>query len=190
MAFLKNQSSSAVLFDVFKTFPEASRPLLDYHEVLLRGESQFSIAQRELIAAFVSGLNACSYCRGIHTATAEAFGVPEGLLAELLKDVDSSSVEEAMKPVLRFVQKLTVTPSRMTQADADAVFAVGWADDALHHAVSICGLFNLMNRMVEGLGINPNDGYHAESGRRLREIGYSGLARLIDAEVSGEEVPG
>jgi AhpD family alkylhydroperoxidase len=31
--------------------------------------------QRELIAAYVSGLNACTYCRGTHLAVAAACGV-------------------------------------------------------------------------------------------------------------------
>jgi AhpD family alkylhydroperoxidase len=41
----------------------------------LRGPSPFTVAERELIAAYVSGLNACGYCHGIHRVTADAFGV-------------------------------------------------------------------------------------------------------------------
>lgn len=180
MSFLKSLPPSAALMDVFRAYPDSAKPLLAFHEALLRSESTFSVAERELIAAFVSGLNACAYCHGIHTATAEAFGVEEGLLTELLKDVDASSVDEKMKPVLRYVQKLTLTPSRMTPADADAMYAVGWDDRALYDAVTVCGLFNLMNRMVEGLGIVPEEGYHAKSGARLKEIGYAGLASMLD----------
>jgi AhpD family alkylhydroperoxidase len=33
------------------------------------------VAERELIAAYVAGLNACGYCHGIHIAVAEAFGI-------------------------------------------------------------------------------------------------------------------
>lgn len=180
MSFLKSLPPEAALLDVFRAFPDTAKPLLHFHEALLRAESSLSVAERELIAAFVSGLNACAYCHGIHTATAEAFGVEEGLLDELLKDVDASSVDEKMKPILRYVQKLTLTPSRMTPADADAVYAVGWDERALYDAVTVCGLFNLMNRMVEGLGIVPAAGYHAESGRRLHELGYAGLAAKLD----------
>ena len=46
----------------------------------------------------------------------------------------------------------------MTQADADAVFAAGWNDQALHDAVSTCALFNFMNRLVEGHGIKTRSG--------------------------------
>ncbi len=180
MAFLKDLPPTAALLEVFRAYPTTAKPLLEFHQALLRGESPLTPAERELIAAYVSGLNACSYCHGIHTATAEAFGVQEGLLDALLRDVDSSPVDEKMKPILRYVQKLTSAPSRMTPADADAVYAVGWDDAALHTAVSVCALLNFMNRLVEGLGIEVPAGYHAESAQRLKGVGYAGLIEMLD----------
>ncbi len=73
----------ASLRQIFPKFPATSAPLLDYHEVLLRGPSPLSVAERELIAAYVSSLNACGYCHGIHARTAAEFGVEESLLAAL-----------------------------------------------------------------------------------------------------------
>jgi AhpD family alkylhydroperoxidase len=125
MAYLRSLPDRAVLRDVFAAFPQTSRPLLDYHQALLRGPSPFSVAERELIAAYVSGLNACDYCHGVHTATAQAFGVDEGLVAALLDEVDAAPVDARMRPVLRYVGKLTLTPSRMAAADAEAVLAAG-----------------------------------------------------------------
>ena len=168
-----------MLLDVFRAYPEAAAPLLDYHEVVLRGPSAFSVAERELIAAYVSGLNACGYCHGVHTATAEAFGIPEGTLTALLDDVDGAPVDERMRPVLRYVRKLTLTPSRMTPNDAEAVFAAGWTEGALHDAVSVCALFNLMNRLVDGLGVTAGPDYFARAAHRLADIGYEGLKDLI-----------
>jgi AhpD family alkylhydroperoxidase len=81
MAYLPSLPGDAALLDVFRAYPDTARPLLHYHQALLRGPSPRSVAERELIAAFVSGLNACGYCHGVHTATARAFGVGEGTLA-------------------------------------------------------------------------------------------------------------
>jgi len=67
-----------VLLQVFRAYPDTARPLLDYHELVMRGPSPFTVAERELIAAYVSGVNECGYCHGVHTATAEAFGIQEG----------------------------------------------------------------------------------------------------------------
>jgi uncharacterized peroxidase-related enzyme len=188
MAFLGSLPDGAVLRDVFAAFPHTSRPLLEYHQVLLRGPSPFSVAERELIAAYVSGLNACGYCHGVHTATARALGVDEGVVARLLDAVDGAPVEARMKPVLRYVRKLTQTPSRIMAADAEAVFAAGWDERALHDAVSVCALFNFMNRLVDGLGIQADAGYFGVAAERLASQGYVGLLApppLRGAEHSG-----
>ncbi|MDP9864778.1 MULTISPECIES: carboxymuconolactone decarboxylase family protein [Streptosporangium] len=52
--------------------PETARPLNDLAEVLLRGESTLSRGERELIAAYVSGLNQCRFCTSSHAAFAAA----------------------------------------------------------------------------------------------------------------------
>ncbi len=65
-------------------------------------------------------------------------------------------------------------------ADAEAVRAAGWDDWALlHDAVSVCALFNLRNRLVDGLGVAADPEYADLSGRRLAEGGYAGLRDLL-----------
>src|SRR5260370_40689490 len=112
MTCLPSLPSDAVLLDVFRAYPGTARPLLDYHQALLRGPSPLTVAERELIAAYVSGLNACRYCHGVHTAVAEVFGIPEGTLGALLEDIGAAPVTERMKPLLRYVGKLTLAWTR------------------------------------------------------------------------------
>src|SRR5262249_61623663 len=71
-----------------------------------------------------------------------------------------------------FVKKLTLTSTRMTRADADAVFGAGWDEAALHSAIAVCCLFNFMNRLVDGHGIEAGRAGFAERGRRHVEMGY------------------
>ena len=179
MSYLRSLPAETTLLQIFQANPGPAGHLLDFHELLMRGESPFTAGERELIAAYVSGVNSCGYCHGIHTVTAEAFGVPEGLLAAAVADLDSAPVDDKLRPVLAYVGKLTRTPARMTEADADAVFAAGWDEQALHDAVMVCALFNFMNRMVEGLGIRADEAYATTSGLRLKEGGYAGLAALL-----------
>ncbi|MEQ1755911.1 MAG: peroxidase-related enzyme [Micropepsaceae bacterium] len=179
MTLLKSLPTNATLLDVFKTFPGSARHLISYHEVLLRGPSPFSLAERELIAAFVSGLNACAYCHGIHTVTAERFGISEGLLQALIHDVEAADIDPKFRPILRFVRKLSTLPAKILQADADAVYDAGWNEAALHDAVAICALFNFMNRYVEGLGISADATYFQLSGDRLHRGGYAGLLQQL-----------
>lgn len=187
MPYLKNLPSDGALYEVFRAYPKPAKALLAHHQELLRAEdSPLTVAERELIAAYTSGLNACSYCHGIHTTTAEAFGVEAGLLEALLRDLDTAPVDEKLRPLLRYARKLTLTPSRMSPADAEAVFAVGWDDRALFETVSICALFNCMNRLVEGLGVVGPAGYTEKSAKRLHDIGYDGLWNEIEAEIEAE----
>jgi hypothetical protein len=64
-------------------------------------------------------------------------------------------------------------------ADVDAIFAAGWDDRALHDAVAICGLFNLMNRVVNGLGIEAPQPYIKMAAQRLATGGYAQLLDLL-----------
>lgn len=180
MSHLSSLPDDAVLLDVFRAYPETSRPLLDYHEVVMRGPSPFTVAERELIAAYVSGVNSCGYCHGVHTAAAQECGIADGVVPAAVVDPDTAPVEDRLRPVLRYVGKLTRTPSAITAADAEEVYAAGWGEAALHSAVMVCALFNFMNRMVEGLGISADADYFAKSGRRLHEVGYAGLGALLD----------
>ena len=153
MALFPSLPANPHLADVYRTFPAQVKPLLEYHDVLLRGESPLSVAERELIAAFVSGLNACSFCFGAHKIYAKAFGVDEAVLDALVADVDRAPVDEKLKPLLKYVAKLKNLPPKLTDADAKAVYDAGWSERALFDAIQVAALFNYMNRIIEGTGV-------------------------------------
>jgi uncharacterized peroxidase-related enzyme len=174
MAFVKSvpeaeESVAAIL----RRYPQHAAPLMELVAVLMQsGDCAFTSEQRELIAAYTSGTNDCTYCYDTHKATAVAFGVDENLLQSMLNDLDVSAVDEKLKPVLRFVRKLTETPSHMMQADVDAIFDAGWDEDVYHYAVMICALFNMMNRIIDGYGVRNTAEGRLMNGRMLAETGY------------------
>ena len=159
-----------ILGDVFQAFPAHIAPLMHYHDTLLRGPSDLSVGERELIAAYVSGLNACAFCTGAHTAISMAYGISQDTIKAMVTDLATSPVDEKLKPVLAYAGKLALTPARMVEADAEAVYKAGWSEAALFDAVQVCGLFNLMNRIVEGAGVSryPVDPAEIDPERRER----------------------
>ncbi len=179
MPYLPSLPADATLRDVFRRFPAVVDDLLSLHETLLRGESPLSVGERELIAAYVSGLNQCGYCHRVHAATAETFGVDPAVLERLLQNVDAGDISAELRPILRYVRKLTLEPAKLTPGDARAVLDAGWQESALFQAVMICAMFNFMNRMVSGLGIELREGWDTASGRTLHDVGYAGLAKLL-----------
>jgi uncharacterized peroxidase-related enzyme len=173
MALLRSLPENATLADLRRIYPDLLEKLRPYGHRLMRGPSPLTPGERELIASFVSGVNSCRYCHGSHSLVARAFGVDEGILAKSLDNIDSAPVDARLKPILRYVRKLTETPSRMTIADAAAVYDAGWNDEALLHAIAVCAYFNNMNRLVEGAGIIGSTKEYSIAAERLVAHGYS-----------------
>ena len=184
MAFVKSvpeaeESVAAVL----RRYPQHAILITELADHVMRsGECAFTSEQRELIGAYTSGTNDCTYCYNTHKVTAEAFGVDEHLLDTMLSDLDASAVDEKLKPVLSYVRKLTETPSRMVQADVDAIFDAGWDEDCFHYTVMICGLFNLMNRLMDGYGVKNTPDGRIERGRMLADTGYRVVTDALNAQ--------
>jgi len=153
------------------------RPIIDMHQILMRSDdSPFTIAQRELLAAFVSGTNSCNYCTGAHSATAMEFGVDESLITALLENIETADIDEKLKPIFRYLKKLTLTPTKMVHADADAAFNAGWSERALYDAIIICCTWNFMNRFVEGVGLSVIPEQFGMEGKML----FAGYDKIFD----------
>jgi len=179
MSYLKSKPGSTSLLDIFQSYSDLAAPLVDYHETIMRGPSPFTPAEREAIAAYVSGLNECQYCHGIHGKVAEHFGMKPGIIQSLFENLDSANINEKLKPVFNYVKKLTQEPSRITNEDADAIYAAGWDEQALHDAVTICALFNFMNRYVIGLGVEDPEGYTDKTSLKIFQDGYESIKKHL-----------
>ncbi len=180
MPFFKSLPEDAGVRHILQLNRTVGRSLIELHERLMRGDSPLTPAQHELIAAFVSGLNDCQYCVGVHAETARAYGLPAGMLEKMVVDLEHSGVDENLLPLLQYVRLLTLSPHQLVQADADAVFAAGWSERALHDAVLTTCLFNFMNRLVDGHGCEGNADVVAARGRDLKASGYVPLLKFLE----------
>jgi uncharacterized peroxidase-related enzyme len=178
MSHLPSLKSGTTLLDLFRLFPETSKPLIEFHEALLRGPSPFTKGERELIATYVSRLNQCCYCQGVRAATSELQGVSASAIHHLAWNLDA--VPEKMQPVLHLARKLTQQPSSFSNADARDVLAAGWDETALYHPIAVTALFNFMNRLVEGAGIELDPAYVKPASERLAKRGYLPLIALLE----------
>ena len=102
MPFFKSFPEESEVGDVYEFEPRIWNHFRQCSRELMRGPSPLTFGERELIAGFVSGLNACEFCHGAHTAAATAFGFPDGLMPSLLSDIESAPVDEKLKPLLRY----------------------------------------------------------------------------------------
>lgn len=64
---------------------------------------------------------------------------------------------EAEHAMLEYAEKLTLTPSAMTEADVQKLRNVGWSDRDILDIVHVCAYFNFRVRVVDGLGLELGD---------------------------------
>lgn len=179
MAKFPSLGDDATALSIMKMRPDFQVPMVEAHEVLMRGTSPLSEGERELIAAYVSGLNECAYCYGVHSQAAVNYGFDEAVLRAMVKDLPSAPVDAKLRPLLAYAGKLTKNPAQMTDADAQAVYDAGWDEAALHEAILVTCLFNFMNRLLEGHDVHGNEAMYKERGAMLKQYGYLPLVRML-----------
>ncbi|MEO7285667.1 MAG: peroxidase-related enzyme [Jatrophihabitantaceae bacterium] len=157
--------------------PETAKPLLELADALLHAPNSLTAGERELIAAYVSGLNECSYCAGSHSAIAAAhLDAGMSLVEQVRHDLDSAPVSDKLRALLRIAGAVQVTGRNVTPALIEAARACGASDVEIHDAVLVAAAFCMYNRYVDGLGtLVPQDASaYAESARRIAAQGYRG----------------
>jgi len=176
MPFVKSLPENAGPPSIFERYPDIYGPWSTMSEALMNGPSPLSQGERELILAFAAGLGGCRFVFVAHAEVAYAWGIARGLLDRLLEEFDTAPVEARLRPVLAYVRKLTLTPRDLSQADADAVFAAGWDEKALHDAIAVAARAAFMQRLVEGFGFTPlTPEMAAKRAQRRIELGYVNL---------------
>ena len=125
---------------------------------------------QEVIGSYVSLLNDCHYSYANHWANAKH------LLGDDAKADAAESALKNRKPedafdgktlaLLRYAQKLTLTPGEMVQDDVTALTEAGVDDGEILEATQIIGYFNYVNRCLNGLGVTTEGdivGYYSSS---------------------------
>lgn len=155
--------------------PETGRYLYELAQVLLRGESPLSEADRELMAAYVSHRNGCAFCRESHAAAARCLYKGDAQTVDgVLHDLQRSSVGEKLKALLRIAGKVQVLGTEVSEEDVAAARAQGATDREIHDTVLIAAAFSMFNRYVDGLAsLTPTDPEaYKDMGERMAEKGY------------------
>ncbi len=141
------------------------------HEAM-RGPSAWPVADRELMAAYVSAVNASAFCVGAHTATASQAYRDRPKVAAVLDDVESALVEEPLRAALRVLGKLTATGS-LSAGDMREVLAAGASPQQVRDALAVCAAFNATNRLADAFDFQMLSPEGFDAGARvLLKRGY------------------
>lgn len=141
------------------------------HEAM-RGPSQWSVADRELMAAFVSKANESAFCIGAHTATAAGAYHDQAKVAAVLTDLETAPVGEPLRATLRMLGKLTRTHA-VDAGDMGEVLAAGVSPAQIRDALAVAFAFNTTNRLADAFGFQVLEPEGFESGAKfLLKRGY------------------
>jgi uncharacterized peroxidase-related enzyme len=156
--------------------PETGRPLNELAEVLLRRQPHpLTPGERELIAAYVSGLNECTFCCSSHSAFAAA-QLPTGmsLVDQVRANLDEAPILPKLRALLRIAGAVQDSGRKVTPDLVAAARDEGAVDLEIHDTVLIAAAFCMYNRYVDGLAtFAPADpDSYAASARRIVEHGY------------------
>jgi alkylhydroperoxidase family enzyme len=67
-------------------------------------------------------------------------------------DWRTAPVGERLRAALGFIEKQTLRPDELTEADAEAVYAAGVSKEGLRTAATVTGLFNMIVRLADAFG--------------------------------------
>jgi uncharacterized peroxidase-related enzyme len=154
--------------------PETGKPLYDLVQVLLRGNNSLTPAERELIAAYVSRLNNCTFCSESHTAAARCLSGDAEAIDIALDDPVYPNVTKKMQALLRIVRLVRHSGRDVMMSDISAARHATATDREIHDTILIAATFSLFNRYVDGLAtMTPVDPATYEAMGERMAAGYS-----------------
>ena len=94
----------------------------EFTHATMRGPSPWTVAERELMAAYVATVDGSAFCVGAHTAAARLAYRDDALVRAVLDDLDSAPVGDTLRATLRMLGTLT-RDGTVTTDDMRAVLA-------------------------------------------------------------------
>ena len=130
-----------------------------YNDLML-ADSGLSKLEREMIAVAVSSLNRCWYCQVAHGAAVRQLSGDPVLGEALVMNWRVAPLTAKQRAMLDFAEKLTLSSSRIEEADRQALRDAGFSERDIWDIASVTGFFNMTNCVASATGMEPNPDYH------------------------------
>jgi uncharacterized peroxidase-related enzyme len=167
--------------------PDTGRALSVLADTLLHQPGALPPGERELIAAYVSRLNACDYCYRSHAAIAACHLNDDDTVAAVTEAPESAAIPEKLKALLAIAARVQRSGRAVGVEDVARARAEGASDLEIHDTVLIAAAFCMFNRYVDGLATSaPADvaGYRERAGY-VATYGYVGIVPVAEPAADG-----
>jgi uncharacterized peroxidase-related enzyme len=156
--------------------PETAGPLGALADALLHAPGTLPPGERELIAAYVSALNDCTFCHASHAAIA-ACQLTDGdvVVSAVVHDPESAPISDKLKALLALAARVQQGGRSVRPEDVARARNRGATDIEIHDTVLIAAAFCMFNRYVDGLDAPtpPDPGSYRARAQMVADHGYS-----------------
>lgn len=143
-----------------------------FTQAAMRGPSEWSVADRELMAAFVSKMNGTEFCIAAHSATSALAYNDAGKVSATLADLETAPLSESLRATLHMLGKLTRENS-VDASDIQRVTAAGVSEQQIKDALAVAFAFNVTDRLADVFDFAVDDPAAIEAGAKyLLSRGY------------------
>lgn len=159
----KNREKVGFVPNVFRAYsrrPEHFRAFMHYHDVLMRGQSGLTRAEREAIVVAVSAENLCQYCVTSHGAALRILGKDPVLADQIAINWRTAELSPRWRAMLAFASRVNERGFAATDAEIAALREAGFSDDDVWDIAAIAAFFGFSNRMAGLMDMRPNQEFH------------------------------
>ncbi|GLY42816.1 hypothetical protein Amsp01_088390 [Amycolatopsis sp. NBRC 101858] len=142
-------------------------------QAALRGPSEWSVSERELMAAMVAQWNSCTFCVGAHRAIA-VHGMDKAVADAVLADYHTAPISKSLRATLAVLETITVRPDELQGDQVGAALAAGVTRGQLEDAAAVAAVFNIVTRYANALGFDiPTDAEFDKAAGMMLKRGYA-----------------
>ncbi|MCA9045197.1 MAG: peroxidase-related enzyme [Planctomycetaceae bacterium] len=156
--YFRKRPDRTKVADIIKCFshrPDFMKQVMDFSWKLHFCDGHLTERTKELIATLVSGQNRCPYCMHSHAYFLHTHGAEDDVVEAIGRgEVESASVTDAERILLRFTHKLTHESAKNTPDDVQKLRDAGWSEPQIAETIYITALFAFFNRVANGFGLD------------------------------------
>jgi uncharacterized peroxidase-related enzyme len=166
---LVDETNYPLFADIMKTFgflpnlyrAQAIRPdLIEAEDQLVNAilikEGALTRKHKEYIFLVCSAANLSTYCVTAHCEMVRMLGIEGPEPEQIAIDHTATNLAMTLKGLLNFAARLNKEPTKIDQADVDALHTYGYSDEQILETVLMVGLAKFANFVAFGLGTVPD----------------------------------
>lgn len=162
--YRNNREKIGFVPNVFRAYakrPEHFRAFMAYHDVLMKGDSNLSRAEREAIVVTVSSENRCQYCMVAHGAALRILGKDPRLAEQISNNWRTAALTPRWRAMLTFASRVNEPGFAASEKEIDELHMSGFSDGDIWDIAAIAAFFGFSNRMAGLMDMRPNAEFYA-----------------------------